>query len=89
MPTPLTPITPGTSTGITTQSLWTVRASGVVLSGLVRSCDGCAVSSNWFPSAETTVTPFCSANRIARCSAFQIARYTGSFLQLKRNGSAK
>jgi hypothetical protein len=36
-----------------------------------------------------TATPLVIANRIARCSAIQIARCSGSFRQLKSHGSAK
>ena len=82
-------MTPGISTGITTQSLWTGRTTPGPVSGLMMSWVGCARSSSKFPSAATTVTPCCCAKRIARASAFQIARCSGSFLQLKYHGSAK
>src|SRR5438874_13376094 len=39
-PSPVTPITPGTSTGMTTHSFPTGRVTGVVLSGLVASVVG-------------------------------------------------
>ena len=53
----------------TTQAFVMSRMTGVVSSGLVESCVGCERSSDWLPSAATTVTPLCWANRIARCSA--------------------
>jgi D-aminopeptidase len=52
----MTPITPGTSTGMTTEALFTSRVSGVVSSGLVASTVGCDKSSPPLPSAATTVT---------------------------------
>jgi hypothetical protein len=89
LPFAATPITPGTSTGITTHAFVISRVTGVVSSGLVTSWVGCARSSDSFPSAATTTVPRDCANRIARCSASQIARCSGSFLQLKSHGSAK
>ena len=65
------------------------RVTGVVSSGLVASAVGWARSSDWFPSAATTTTPLDRAYLIARRSAFQIARCSGSFLQLNSHGSAK
>ncbi len=90
LPVALTPMTPGTSTGTIAQAFVTLRPSITTeSSGLVSSCDGCEMSSDWLPAAETTVTPCCSAYRMARCSAFQMARWVASFLQLNSHGSAK
>ena len=70
----MTPMTPGTSTGTTAHAFVTARVTGVVLSGLVTSCVGCARSSASLPSAATTVVPLDIAKLIARRSAVQIAR---------------
>ncbi len=74
---------------MSTHAFVTLRSTGVVSSGLVMSVVGWARSSAKLPSAATTRTPLCWANLMARCSASQIARCTGSFLQLKYQGSAK
>src|SRR6266404_4572998 len=73
-PSPDTPITPGTSTGITAHAFVISRVTALVLSGLVTSWVGCARSSAWLPTAATTMVPRCIAKRIARRSAVQIAR---------------
>ena len=67
----------------------TSLVTGVVLSGLVTSCVGCTRSSASFPSALMTRSPLDCAKRTARRSASQMARCSGSFLQLNSHGSAK
>ena len=52
-----TPMTPGTSTGITEQALVTSRVTGVVLSGLIGSIAGCDRSVLSLPSDDTTTVP--------------------------------
>ena len=90
LPVAVTPITPGTSTGMTTQAFVTSCRAGsesvVRTSRVLRRMREILAL---VPVAATTVTPFCCANLIARGSAFQIARCLGSFRQLKSNGSAK
>jgi len=58
-------------------------------SGLMVSTVGCDRSVLLLPSDATTTVPLDCAKRIARRSAFQMARCPASFLQLNSQGSAK